>query len=101
MLLHGDEVGNIERELGIEFSRLVDDVGKFAWTAILNLFAPSLVGTRPGFYQASTYGRTNIIFAANMQFGYTPDFENPDPALLPKVQLSMQYLDPPAEPAKG
>jgi hypothetical protein len=70
MLLHDDEMINIEKELGIEFSRLIDDIGKFAWIAILNRFAPSLVGTQPGFYQASTYGRTNIVFSANMQFGY-------------------------------
>jgi hypothetical protein len=96
MLLHGDEMRNIEKELGIEFNRLVDDIGKLAWIAILNQFAPSLVGTQPGFYQASTCGRTNIVISTNMQFGYTPDFDNPDPALLPKVQLSMQYVDPPA-----
>jgi hypothetical protein len=101
MLLHGDETRKIEQELGIEFHRLVDEVGKFAWIAILNRFAPSLVGTRPGFYQSSTYGRMNVVFAANMQVGYTPDFDNPDPALLPKVQLSMQYYDRPPGPAKS
>jgi hypothetical protein len=101
-LLHGDEVRNIEKELKIDFARLVDDIGKFSWTAILNRFAPSLVGTRPGFYQASTYSRTNVVLAVNMQLGYTPDFENPDPTALPKIELTMQYLDAPpsAHPEK-
>jgi hypothetical protein len=99
MLLHGDELVNIEKELGIEFPRLIDDVGKLAWTAILNRFAPSLVGTRPAFYQASTYGRSNVIFAASIQVGYTPDFENPDPTKLPDVKISMEFVDmPPRAP---
>lgn len=100
MLLHGDELKNIELELGMEFPRLIDDIGKFAWVAIFNLFAPSLIGFQPGFYQASTYGRMNIVFSANMQFGFTPDFENPDPASLPKVQLSMKYVEHPKAPTK-
>jgi hypothetical protein len=92
-----DELSNIEKELEIEFPRLVDDIGKLAWTAILNRFAPSLLGTRPGFFQASTFGRTNVVFAANMQIGYTPDFENPDPAKLPDVNISMNFVDMPKE----
>ena len=95
MLLHGDEIRNIEQELEIEFSRLVDDLGRLAWTAILNLFTPALAGTRPSFLHASTFVRMNLTFCANMQVGYTPDFDNPDPAALPKVQLSMQYVDRP------
>ena len=97
MLLHGDEIRNIEQELGIEFSHLVDSLGRLAWTAILNQFTHALLGTRPSFLHTSTFVGMNMVFSADMQIGFVPDFDNPDPANLPKVQISAQYYDRPAD----
>lgn len=95
MLLHGDEIRNIEDELGLEFSQLVDNLGHLAWTAILNQFTAVLVGTKPSFLHVSTFVRRNLVFSVNMQIGLTPNYDDPDPANLPKVQLSKTYVDRP------
>jgi hypothetical protein len=49
MLMHGDEVKAIEASLDIDFGDLVDNMGKLAWTCILNQFVPVLVGKHPIF----------------------------------------------------
>lgn len=98
MLLHGDEIRSIEQELAIEFSHLVDNMGRLAWTAILNQFAPALARTRPHFLHTNSFVSMNMIFSVDMQIGFTPDFDNPDPATFPKVQLSARYVDPPQAP---
>jgi hypothetical protein len=93
MLMHGEELRSIEEELRVEFATLVDKMGRLAWIAIVNQFSPVLGGKRVQFIQTSKYVRMNLSFSANFQFGYTPDFENPDPAALPHVQMTMHYAD--------
>jgi hypothetical protein len=93
MLLHGDEVHSIEAELGIEFHKLVDSMGHLAWAAIFDQFVPAMAGTKPSFLTKNIYVGMNIHFHADVQVGFTPDFDNPDPTTFPKIQLSMEYMD--------
>jgi hypothetical protein len=96
MLMHGDEVKAIEASLDIEFSDLVDTMGKLAWMCIVNQFAPVLVGKKLTFFQADQYVYMNLSGAAHMQVGFVPNFDNPDPAHFPKVDFSM--VSTPHEP---
>lgn len=89
MLMHGDEVKSIEQALGIEFSELVDQMGELAWVSLINQFIPALVGKQPVFIQTNRYVHMTMTGTAVMQVGFSPSFDNPDPAQFPKVQISM------------
>jgi len=106
MLMHGDEVRAIEAALAIDFSALVDHVGALAWIALLNQFGPSLHVNAPTFLETSHYVRMNLSGRAHMKIGFPPNFDNPDPAHFPKVELSMtrrarrdpsDHTDPPSQ----
>jgi hypothetical protein len=94
LLLHGEEVSTVEARHGIEFSRLVNDVGRLAYISIINQFVPVLVNRQPTpmFLQASHYVRMNMSGVAHFQIGFTPDLQNPDPALFPKVQMTVDRV---------
>jgi hypothetical protein len=89
MLLHGDEVHTIENTLDIDFSELTDELGRFAWTVLLYQFAPLLVDKKPTFLQISNYVQYNLSGAAHMQIGFVTNFDNPDPAHFPKVEMTL------------
>ena len=96
MLMRGDEVHSIEADLGIEFHKLVDAMGHLAWAAIFDQFVPAMAGTKPSFLTKNIYVGMNLHFHADEQVGFTPDFDNPDPATFPKLKISMKYADTPA-----
>lgn len=89
MLMHGDEVKSIEEALNLELSELVDDMGELAWVSLMNQFIPALVGKQPVFIQTNQYVHMTMTGNAVMQVGFTANFDNPDPAHFPKVQISM------------
>jgi hypothetical protein len=88
-LMHGDETEAIEVALDIDFADLVNDVGKLAWFSIFNQFTPNLIGTQPMFLQTSRFVYMNLSGSAHMHIGITPNFDNPDPAHFPKVEITM------------
>jgi hypothetical protein len=89
MLLHGDEVHAIEEALDVDFSDLTNALGRFAWTTLLNQFVPLLLDKQPMFLQTSHYIYSNILGSANVHIGFVADFDNPDPAHFPKVEMSL------------
>lgn len=91
LLLHGEEVSSIESRRGIEFPKLVNDVGRLAYIAIINQFVPVLINKQPTptFVQASHYVRMNMAGVAHFQIGFVADLDNPNPALFPKVQMTI------------
>jgi len=89
MLMHGTDVPTIEVDLNVEFSQLTDQMGRLAWTAIANQFIPAMVGKNPSFLRPSTFSSLHLTAYANMEVGYDPDFDNPDPANFPKIEFSV------------
>lgn len=87
--MHGDEVRSIEQTLGIEFPDLVDQMGELAWVSLINQFVPALVGKQPMFLQTNKYVHMTVTGTAMAQVGFVPNFDNPDPADFPKLQISM------------
>jgi hypothetical protein len=98
MLMHGDEVKSIEEALNLEFSELVDHMGELAWVSLMNQFIPALVGKQPMFIQTNQYVHMTMTGNAIMQIGFVPNFDNPDPAHFPKVQISMTTTKRTREP---
>jgi hypothetical protein len=102
MLMHGEDVAAIEAKLEIEFSDLVNALGQLAWTAILNQFVPVLMGKQMRFLQTSRYVHFNMSGVAQMQVGFIPNFNDPDPGHFPNVQMTMKTfprtLDAEADP---
>jgi hypothetical protein len=88
LLLHAEEVATIEVRCKIEFPRLVNDLGRLAYVAIFNQFAPVLMHKRPTFLQASHFVHMNMSGVAHMQVGFLADLNNPNPATFPKVELT-------------
>jgi hypothetical protein len=103
MLMHGEEVSEIEAALKIDFSELVDQLGRLAWTAILNQFIPVLLNKHPSFLQTSRYVHINMAGTAHIQIGFIANFNNPDPAHFPTVELSMVRTprNKPTQPPPG
>jgi hypothetical protein len=99
MLMHGDEVASIETALGIEFGRLVDDLGRLAWVAILNQFVPALVDKEPMFFETNKYVHMTMHAHGHLQIGFDADLENPDPAQFPKVEVSIETIERPGTEA--
>lgn len=89
MLMHGEETASIERELGIKFPDLVDELGKLAWWALVNQFTPALREGRPEFLQTNRYVRMNVSGMAHIQTAFVPNFENPDPANFPGITFTL------------
>jgi hypothetical protein len=89
LLLHGEEIPAIEKTLGVDFSKEVDKLGQLAWTAILNRFTSGFGGHRPSLLQVSSYVHMKLTSKSHMQFGFTPNFENPDPDHLPAIEMTM------------
>jgi hypothetical protein len=98
MLMHGDEVKAIEDVLGIEFGHLVDQMGKLAWTCILNQFVRVLIGKQPMFLQPNRYIYVTMDASVHINIGFKPNFENPDPAGFPKVNVSVEIVEREPEP---
>jgi hypothetical protein len=98
MLLHGEETLSIEAALKINFAELVDDMGKIAWVSLVNQFSPVMIGTTPSFIRTSRFVQMNLTGTAHMHVGFTPNFENPDPAHFPKVEFTMVPTPPAPKP---
>ncbi|WP_316237686.1 methylamine utilization protein MauJ [Bradyrhizobium sp. SZCCHNR1015] len=97
-LMHGEDVATIETNLQIDFPELVDALGHLAWVAIINQFAPVLIGNTPRFLSTSRYVHMNMSGVAHMQLGFWPDFDNPDPGHFPKIEFSMVRYPPSSGP---
>lgn len=91
-LMHGDEVHTIEASLNVDFTKLVNALGRFAWTVLFNQFAPSLMGKKVFFLQPSEYVAYYLSGAAHVQFGFAPNFDNPDPAHFPKMEITYRLV---------
>jgi hypothetical protein len=91
-LMHGDEVHTIEASLQVDFTLLVNTLGRFAWTVLFNQFASSMVGKNPMFLQPNQYVAYNLSGVAHVQFGFVPNFDNPDPAHFPKMEISYKMV---------
>lgn len=89
LLMHGDEVSTIESRRGIEFSDLVNSLGHLAYISILNQFVPVLMGKQPMLLNASHFVHMNMSGVAHVQIGFVADFDDPNPARFPKVEMSM------------
>jgi hypothetical protein len=103
LLLHGDEVSTIETRCKIDFSRLVNDLGRLAYIAIVNQFVPVLRVKKLVLLQASHFVHMNMSGVAHMQIGYLGDLENPNPAQFPKVEMSLIHSSraPDSAPSKS
>jgi hypothetical protein len=98
MLMHGEEVTSIERELGIEFTDLVNQLGQFAWVALLNQFVPVLLNKQPSFLQTNQYVRMDFRGMAHITTAFMPNFDNPDPAHFPNFKFTLIEGDQSAQP---
>lgn len=91
MLLHGEEVSAIEAKHKIEFPLLVNHLGQLSWCAIINQFGPVLTGKKVYFCQTNSFVNYSITGSAYVQIGFVPNFDNPDPAHFPKVELTLVH----------
>jgi hypothetical protein len=88
-LMHGDEIHAIEEALQLDFSDLVNSLGRFAWVSLLNQFVPVLLDKRPMFLETNQYVNFDFSGIAHMRVGFTPNFDDPDPSHFPKIQMSL------------
>jgi hypothetical protein len=105
MLMHGDDVGSIEAELQIDFPDLVNNLGHLAWISLLNQFLPVLVNRQPALLRTNQYVYYNLSGRVHLQTAFIPNFDNPDPAHFPGIQVNFNTLSPPtpgpAKPGSG
>ena len=77
-LMHGDSLEEIEASTGIEFPKIVDNIGQVAWRALRSIIRIKLASvgkdTRVEFMQTNTF--CQIIGVVHAHAVYTP----PDPA---------------------
>lgn len=88
-LLHGEEVSAIEEAIKIDFSKLLDAMGHLAWTVIVNQFVADYEGSRVRFLRPERYVDMHLTVGTHVQFGFVPDFENPDPGQFPALNITM------------
>jgi hypothetical protein len=74
-LMHGDLVAEVEREHGRKLSKLVDDLGRLAWVALLDALmrASTLRGkVRLEVIQPSTFLHHRGVFTVHVNAGFAP-----------------------------
>jgi hypothetical protein len=93
-LMHGEPRENIEasiksRDANLEFHKIVDIIGKIAWTVILNTFAKPPGQHQPEFLQVSTYVDWKRSMTAHMIIGVGGNPNNPqiEDVRLPTISL--------------
>lgn len=76
MLLHGDEIVNIEAEIAMPMSRVVNNIGKMAWIALLDTFKVEKP-TRLNVIEISIYTHQTLATTLVGQMGGGGDPNNP------------------------
>ncbi len=81
-LLHGEPREKIEatmksRDSNFEFHKIIDSIGKTAWTVILNAFVKPPGEHQPQFLQVSTYVNWKRSVTAHIVIGVGGDVNNP------------------------
>jgi len=91
-LMHGQNVDSIERDLGVEFSKHIDVVGKVAWSALLkelreSMAQQNLEGRKLNIVQANTFCDYDMHVHVHVTFrSRNPDA--PDVTEIPNVNVN-------------
>jgi hypothetical protein len=92
-LMHGEEVAAIEANLSIDLKIIVDQVGRLAWTSLISQFNRVFAnGDRQALF-CDTYANGGLSSGAHLQVSFKPNFDNPDPAHFPKIELNISIVE--------
>lgn len=94
-LMHGDEVEPVEKELNVEFEKVVDLVGNVAWHAIVNLFPRRIEEKKTlklKMAKPDSFLHRVMTVKANMLF-YSKDPHNPSLSEIPRPAVEMVIHD--------
>lgn len=88
MLMHGEDIKAIERELTIAFPPLVEAMARLARVAILNQFLPELKGKELRLLTTNRVIHLSLTVGAHVAIGFAPNFNDPHPKHFPKLEIS-------------
>lgn len=96
-IMHGEDVGAIERNRGIEIGSLVNTLGSVAWTAVLNAFLRKPEDREHlkelAFLQTNMYVGQTLTLKAHLLV-YSQDPNNPKLAEMAKPTISLIHHGP-------
>jgi hypothetical protein len=88
-LLHGAEINEIEKTINVNFSYLINKLGKIVWVGILNSFEFKKE-TPLDLLETSNYCHKILMTSLVCRIGSGPDKDNPEIEKIANVQVSMQ-----------
>ena len=93
-IMHGDSLGDIEKNLGAQVEDLINDLGKIAWCALhkklMNRIDGSISKDKISFFMAEKYAHATATFVPRISFsGADPD--NPNLSEMPKLEIEAHF----------
>lgn len=97
-LMHGDEIESIEATLQMDFSALVNIIGRVAWLSIFNQYIPYLMGKQVSLLETNRYTHEHIVAGVHLLVFLNANQDDPSLAQMPKLQITMETAERPDEP---